>query len=55
MALVAQIPVPRSNTTISVPTGLFINNEFVPSEDPSKSITSVLFSLYHLPISSISF
>ncbi|TFY83823.1 hypothetical protein EWM64_g184 [Hericium alpestre] len=33
MASVVQLSVPKSNTTISVPTGLFINNEFVPSLD----------------------
>ncbi|EIM88564.1 NAD-aldehyde dehydrogenase [Stereum hirsutum FP-91666 SS1] len=41
MAAVAEIPVPKSNTTIKVSTGLFINNEFVPSEDPNSKIEVV--------------
>ncbi|KAA1466204.1 NAD-aldehyde dehydrogenase [Dentipellis sp. KUC8613] len=38
MASVAHIAVPRSNTTIAVSTGLFINNEFVPSLDGLEPI-----------------
>lgn len=38
MAAIAEISVPRSDRTISVSTGLFINNEFVPSTDPNSKI-----------------
>ncbi|THH17943.1 hypothetical protein EW146_g2947 [Bondarzewia mesenterica] len=38
MSLVAQVSIPRYNKTITVPTGLFINNKFVPSVDSSEPI-----------------
>jgi aldehyde dehydrogenase (NAD+) len=38
MAHSVKIPVPTLNKEISVPTGLFINNEFVPSVDSSEMI-----------------
>ena len=37
----ADIKIPALNKTISVPTGLFINNEFVPSVDSKETIQSV--------------
>jgi len=33
MANIIELSVPNSNSRIRVPTGLFINNEFVPSVD----------------------
>ncbi|KAF9006467.1 NAD-aldehyde dehydrogenase [Cyathus striatus] len=41
MAHTATINIPRLNKYISVPTGLFINNEFVPSTDSSEVIDAV--------------
>ncbi|KAI0049622.1 NAD-aldehyde dehydrogenase [Auriscalpium vulgare] len=38
MANVVQIAVPKSNSSIAVPTGLFIDNEFVPSVDSKETI-----------------
>lgn len=43
MSQVAKIQVPGSNKVITVNTGLFINNEFVPSSDSQEKITSVPF------------
>ncbi len=36
MATVVSIPVPGTNRKIAVSTGLFINNEFVPSVDSKE-------------------
>jgi aldehyde dehydrogenase (NAD+) len=33
MANIVELAIPKSNSKISVHTGLFINNEFVPSVD----------------------
>ncbi|KAK7696616.1 hypothetical protein QCA50_001274 [Cerrena zonata] len=41
MATIAQIAVPGSTKTISVPTGLFINNQFVPSLDSKETIECI--------------
>ncbi|KAJ6614335.1 Aldehyde/histidinol dehydrogenase [Mycena sp. CBHHK59/15] len=41
MAQIATVRVPRLNKEINVPTGLFINNEFVPSVDSSELIHAV--------------
>ena len=41
MALTATINIPRLNKDITVSTGLFINNEFVPSVDSEELIQSV--------------
>uniref|UniRef100_A0A8H7XZ03 Aldehyde dehydrogenase domain-containing protein n=1 Tax=Psilocybe cubensis TaxID=181762 RepID=A0A8H7XZ03_PSICU len=41
MSLTAQIHVPRLNKTLTVPTGLFINNEFVPSVDSKELIHAI--------------
>ncbi|KAJ6538594.1 NAD-aldehyde dehydrogenase [Mycena sp. CBHHK59/15] len=41
MAQIATVRVPRLNKEIKVPTGLFINNEFVPSVDSSELIHAV--------------
>ncbi|KAK1236743.1 hypothetical protein PQX77_000099 [Marasmius sp. AFHP31] len=38
MAPIADIKIPALNKTISVPTGLFINNEFVSSVDSKETI-----------------
>jgi hypothetical protein len=37
----ATIPVPGGNKQLTVPTGLFINNEFVPSVNSNESIQQV--------------
>lgn len=42
MSLSAQVNIARLNKTVTVPTGLFINNEFVPSVDSQELIQSVL-------------
>ena len=42
MSLSAEITLPRLNKKITLPTGLFINNEFVPSVDSKELIQSVL-------------
>jgi hypothetical protein len=42
MASVVELSVPKSNSKISVNTGLFINNEFVPSVDNLDRIKYVL-------------
>ena len=42
MALTATISIPRLNKDITVSTGLFINNEFVPSVDSEELIQSVV-------------
>ena len=41
MAQPVTITVPATGKTISVPTGLFINNEFVPSVDSTEKIEYV--------------
>jgi hypothetical protein len=41
MAQSVQLTIPSSGKKISVPTGLFINNEFVPSVDSQELIESV--------------
>ena len=41
MALTATISIPRLNKDIAISTGLFINNEFVPSVDSQELIQSV--------------
>ncbi|PPQ92358.1 hypothetical protein CVT25_008707 [Psilocybe cyanescens] len=41
MSLTTQINVPRLNKTLTVPTGLFINNEFVPSVDSKELIHAI--------------
>lgn len=41
MAAVAQVAVPATGKTISVSTGLFINNQFVPSVDSKETIECV--------------
>jgi aldehyde dehydrogenase (NAD+) len=41
MAQSVKITIPSSGKKISVPTGLFINNEFVPSVDSQELIESV--------------
>ena len=41
-----QIPVPKSDRKITVPTGLFINNEFVPSVDSQETIKYVYNRCY---------
>ena len=46
MALTVKIVVPTTQREIEVPTGLFINNEFVPSADSNELIRCV----YHRPI-----
>lgn len=38
MSKIASITVPQSNKTLTVNTGLFINNEFVPSVDSQETI-----------------
>jgi len=40
MANVVELPIPKSNSKIPVQTGLFINNEFVPSVDNLEPIRS---------------
>lgn len=50
MALTATISIPRLNKDITVSTGLFINNEFVPSVDSQELIQSV----FQLPKDKIS-
>jgi aldehyde dehydrogenase (NAD+) len=40
MANVVELPIPKSNSKIPVQTGLFINNEFVPSVDNLDPIRS---------------
>ena len=42
MANVVQLSIPKSNSKIPVNTGLFINNEFVPSVDNLDPIKYVL-------------
>jgi aldehyde dehydrogenase (NAD+) len=39
MASYVELTVPRSNKKVKVPTGLFINNEFVPSVGGADPIT----------------
>ena len=41
MAAVAEVKVPATGKTIKVPTGLFINNQFVPSVDSKETIECV--------------
>ncbi|KAF5364220.1 hypothetical protein D9756_000710 [Leucocoprinus leucothites] len=41
MAHTASVHIPSLKKTIAVPTGLFINNEFVPSIDSSEKITPI--------------
>jgi aldehyde dehydrogenase (NAD+) len=41
MAQPVQVTIPSSGKKISVPTGLFINNEFVPSVDSQELIELV--------------
>ncbi|KAF8913818.1 aldehyde dehydrogenase domain-containing protein [Gymnopilus junonius] len=41
MSLTAQVNFPRLNKTLTVPTGLFINNEFVPSVDSKDLIHAI--------------
>ena len=38
---IVQVSVPKSDKKINVPTGLFINNEFVPSVDSQEKIKCV--------------
>lgn len=42
MAQPVQLSIPNSDKKISVPTGLFINNEFVPSVDSPERIKYVI-------------
>ena len=49
MANVAELSIPNSNSNIQVQTGLFINNEFVPSVDNIDPIRSYSFTIYHIP------
>jgi len=44
MTLTATVSIPRLNKNIIVPTGLFINNEFVPSIDSQELIQSVFLA-----------
>jgi hypothetical protein len=49
MANVVELPIPKSNSKIPVQTGLFINNEFVPSVDnldPIRSTPDLLYSTH---------
>jgi len=48
MALTATISIPRLNKDITVSTGLFINNEFVPSVDSQELIQSVFVASQRL-------
>lgn len=41
MSLITSITIPRLSKTINVPTGLFINNEFVSSIDSQELIQFV--------------
>ncbi|KAF9058079.1 aldehyde dehydrogenase domain-containing protein [Panaeolus papilionaceus] len=41
MSLSAQVNIARLNKTVTVPTGLFINNEFVPSVDSQELIHAI--------------
>ncbi len=47
MSKIVAIPVPGSNKTISVNTGLFINNEFVPSSNGQENIVFVHRIIIH--------
>ncbi len=47
MSKIVSIPVPGSNKTISVNTGLFINNEFVPSSNGQENIVFVHRIIIH--------
>lgn len=38
MAQIAKISIPATGRTIELPTGLFINNEFVPSVDSQETL-----------------
>ncbi|PPQ64704.1 hypothetical protein CVT24_008331 [Panaeolus cyanescens] len=41
MSLSAQVNIPSLNKTVTIPTGLFINNEFVPSVDSQELIHAI--------------
>jgi len=41
MAQIAKIKIPATGRTIELPTGLFINNEFVPSVDSQETISPI--------------
>ena len=42
MAQVVKIKIPATGRTIELPTGLFINNEFVPSVDSQEKLRCVI-------------
>lgn len=42
MAQIATIKIPATGRTIELPTGLFINNEFVPSVDSQETLRCVI-------------
>ena len=42
MAQIAKIQIPATGRTIELPTGLFINNEFVPSVDSQETLRCVI-------------
>jgi hypothetical protein len=46
MAQPVLVNIQTLNKQITVPTGLFINNEFVPSSDSTEVIECVLGSIY---------
>ena len=50
MSRTVQVPVPALKKTISVQTGLFINNEFVSSVDSQELIQFVIIFLLLLAI-----
>jgi aldehyde dehydrogenase (NAD+) len=50
MSSIASVTVPQLNKTISIPTGLFINNEFVSSIDSQELIQFVNIFLYLVAI-----
>lgn len=52
-ATTVSIPVPKTDRKITVNTGLFINNQFVPSVDSKETIEYVLDSLWFFQICGI--
>lgn len=42
MAQIIKIKIPATGRTIELPTGLFINNEFVPSVDSQETLRCVI-------------
>ena len=49
MVNVVELSVPNSNSKVQVQSGLFINNEFVPSVDNVDPIRSYSFMICYLP------